>query len=67
VSETAIPQEAEERIRQAIEALQHSHLEITQTTRGVTFSLKVRNVDPYEAARIALDLYVKVKKELGIT
>jgi hypothetical protein len=56
----------EERIREALEGLQHSHVEISQTTRGATFAVKVRDSDPFEAARKALELYRKLKEELGI-
>ena len=56
----------EERIRQALDALGHSHVEITQTTKGPTFSVKVRDVDPSAAADKAMELYVRLKKELGI-
>jgi hypothetical protein len=58
--------EMEERIRRALEGLQHSHVEITRTTRGVTFSLKVRDEDPLKAAGTALMLYARLKKELKI-
>lgn len=63
----ATPGEVEERIRQALESLQHSHVEITQTTRGPTFTIKVRDPDPTVAAQKALDLYKLLKKELNIT
>jgi hypothetical protein len=55
-----------EQFRQMLDSLQHSHVVITKTTRGVTFEVKARDKNPYEAAKTALDLYLKLKKELKI-
>ena len=52
----------EERIRDALEGLQHSHVVINQTTRGLTFEIKVRNLDPFKAADDAIELYERLRK-----